>query len=292
VAATVDHGLRPEGRAEAQSVKRLASRLGVPHRTLRWRGRKLRTGIQEAARAARYQLLGQAARQIGARHVLIAHTLDDQAETVLFRLARGSGIAGLGAMSRSSPLPTGPKGRAEHEITLVRPLLGIPKVRLYATLEAHGQPFAEDASNRDPRFTRPRLRKLMPVLAAEGLDPGRLAQLAGRARRADEALQWVTQTCAAKMFGSGSGAGGVVAALSEFRQLPEEIAVRLLGRAVAAHATEGSPELAKLEVLTAELRGLTPRLSRPWRRTLAGALVTASGGLIAVQPAPPRRNRS
>jgi tRNA(Ile)-lysidine synthase len=289
VTATVDHGLRPEGKAEAQAVKRLAARLGVPHRTLRWTGRKPRTGIQEAARAARYELLGQAARQIGARHILTAHTLDDQAETVLFRLARGSGITGLAAMSGSSPIPTGRNERAEHEVTLVRPLLGVPKVRLYATLESHGQSFAEDVSNHDPRFARPRLRQLMPLLATEGLDALRLAQIAERARRAEEALQWATQTCAAKIVSSRSGVGGLVAALSEFRQLPEEIALRLLGSAVAAHAAEGSPELGKLEVLTAELRALPPNRSRPWRRTLAGALVTASRGGITVQSAPPRR---
>ena len=91
--------------ALARAVKRLARALGVPHRTLRWEGGKPSTGLQQAAREARYRLLADAARKGGARHILTAHTLNDQAETVLFRLARGSGIAGLRGMGRVSSLP-------------------------------------------------------------------------------------------------------------------------------------------------------------------------------------------
>ena len=100
VAITVDHGLRAEARREAAAVKRLARSLGVAHRTLRWTGRKPSTGLQEAARLERYRLLAEAARAANARHVLTAHTLDDQAETVLIRLTRGSGVSGLAAMAR------------------------------------------------------------------------------------------------------------------------------------------------------------------------------------------------
>ena len=96
IAVTVDHALRPESAREARAVKRLAGRLGVRHRTLRWTGRKPTTALQEEARRVRYHLLTSAALGVGARHVLTAHTLDDQAETVLLRMARGSGLTGLG----------------------------------------------------------------------------------------------------------------------------------------------------------------------------------------------------
>ncbi|MGH6676888.1 MAG: tRNA lysidine(34) synthetase TilS, partial [Xanthobacteraceae bacterium] len=134
LAVTVDHGLRAQAGAEAAAVKRLARRLGIPHRTLRWRGQKPKTGLQEAARLARYELLGRTALAAGYAHVLTAHTLDDQAETVLFRLARGSGLTGLAGMANASFLPTA-KGR---RIFLLRPLLPLPKTRLVATLRAAG----------------------------------------------------------------------------------------------------------------------------------------------------------
>ena len=100
IAVTVDHGLRAEAAREARDVKRLARSLDLPHRTLRWTGAKPKTGLPAAARAARYRLLAQAARAGGATHILTAHTRDDQAETLLMRLLRGSGIAGLAAMAR------------------------------------------------------------------------------------------------------------------------------------------------------------------------------------------------
>ena len=107
-AITVNHGLRPEAAREAAAVARLARRLGVSHRTLRWHGRKPRSGLQEAARNARYALLAQAAMHEGIAHILTAHTVDDQAETVLFRMARGSGILGLAGMAPSRRYRRGP----------------------------------------------------------------------------------------------------------------------------------------------------------------------------------------
>src|SRR5690349_18263174 len=174
IAITVDHGLRKESRQEAAAVARLARKLKIAHRILLWRGRKPATGLQQAARAARYRLLGEAARKAKAAHILTAHTLDDQAETVLIRMSRGSGITGLGAMARLSALPHD----GQCAITLVRPLLDMPKARLVATLRTTEIPYADDPSNRDPRFTRARLRAMMGTLAEEGLDASRLAQLA------------------------------------------------------------------------------------------------------------------
>ena len=199
IAVTVDHGLRAQSRREARAAKALATRLGIRHRTMRWTGEKPQTGLPEAARAARYHLLAVAARAAGAGHILTAHTLDDQAETVLLRMARGSGMTGLAAMARATVLPgqIGParaaaraRGRrAADPLLLVRPLLDLPKARLIATLEAAQISFCEDPSNVDPRFTRARLRELMPVLAGEGLDAKRLALLAQRLRRAEATIE-------------------------------------------------------------------------------------------------------
>ena len=171
----------------------LARKLKMPHRILRWLGKKPAAGLQRAARQARYRLLAEVARKAGATHILTAHTLDDQAETVLIRMSRGSGITGLGAMARLTALP----GAAD--IKLMRPLLGIPKVRLIATLMSAKIPFADDPSNRDPRFTRARLRDLMPQLAREGLDAPRLALLARRLKRADRAIEAATNRAQAEI---------------------------------------------------------------------------------------------
>src|ERR1700687_2410141 len=152
-AVTVDHGLRAEAAREAREVKRLARALNVPHRTMRWSGTKPKAGLPAAAREARYRLLAQAAQESGATHILTAHTRDDQAETLLMRLLRGSGIAGLAAMARQS----------EREgVMLARPLLGVSKSQLVATLHKAKIAFADDPTNRDAAFTRPRLRALLP----------------------------------------------------------------------------------------------------------------------------------
>src|SRR6202166_1258528 len=180
LAVTVDHGLRAEAAAEARDVKRLARTLDLPHRTLRWSGTKPKTGLPAAARAARYRLLAQAARAAGATHILTAHTRDDQAETLLMRMLRGSGIAGLAAMARESE---------RDGLLLARPLLEVPKSRLVATLKKARIGFADDPTNRDVRFTRPRLRTLMPALAAEGGDARNLARLAARLARANAAVE-------------------------------------------------------------------------------------------------------
>lgn len=279
LAATVDHGLRADAADEAAMVKARAKQLGVSHRTLRWTGAKPATGLQEAARTARYRLLAQAARRAGAGVVLTAHTLDDQAETVLLRLARGSGLAGLRAMARETAIAP--------DVRLVRPLLEIPKVRLVATLAQAGVGFATDPSNADGRFTRARWRGAMPALAAEGLDARRLALFAARVRRADAALEAAVDAAAADLSRAGEGAAYDAAG---YFALPPEIALRLLGRAVVAHATEGAVELGKLEALADWLSGMrrVAAGTRRARRTLAGAMVTLQEGLVSVSRAPAR----
>ena len=239
IAATVDHGLRAASSREARAVKRLAESLGLRHRTLRWIGDKPVTGLQETARAARYRLLVAAARRAGARHVLTGHTLDDQAETVLLRMARGSGLTGLGAMTRATQLDALAGDRASPRrrdagLLLVRPLLEVPKARLVATLAAHGVMFADDPSNRDPRFTRARLRELLPMLAGEGLDAGRLALLAKRLRRAEASIELTVDVATTAVSDTAWSEGGpILLDAGKFIGLPAEVALRLLGRAIA-----------------------------------------------------------
>ncbi|MBS0247645.1 MAG: tRNA lysidine(34) synthetase TilS [Proteobacteria bacterium] len=283
VAVTVDHGLRAASKREARDVAGLAKELGIAHRILRWSGVKPKTGLPQAAREARYRLLAQAAGKAGASHVLTAHTRDDQAETVVMRMSRGSGLSGLAAMQRVSPLP----GEAGGAPFLVRPLLEVPKTRLIATLEAAAIGFADDPTNRDAAFTRARLRGLMPRLAAEGLDAARLALLARRLARADAALEAAVDVVWRGLAGAGQRPP-LVFETADLVRIPGEIRLRLIGRAIDAVGSEGPVELGKLEALVA---GLAEALGSGirWRRSLAGALVTLHRDKVSVETAPPRR---
>jgi tRNA(Ile)-lysidine synthase len=286
IAITIDHGLRAESKPEAASVGRLARKLGIAHRTLRWTGKKPDTGLPQAARQVRHRLLGDAARKLGASHILTAHTLDDQAETVIIRMSRGSGVTGLGAMARVTKLP------GQSDINLCRPLLDIPKSRLIATLRAAKIPFADDPSNRDPRFTRARLRGLMPQLAQEGLDAHRLSLLARRLKRADSAIEAAVDRAMADLNAELGDPGPIVFGAEAYARLPAEIALRLVGRAVLQLGDEGPVELGKLEALKTALDAAQMAGNGRFRRSLAGALVTLAGATITVERAPLRRPTS
>ena len=279
LAVTVDHGLRKEAAAEARQVARLARTLGVAHRILRWTGSKPKSGLQEKARMTRYRLLSEAAAKAGAAHILTAHTLEDQAETVLMRLLRGSGPTGLCGMARQTRL---------GELTLTRPLLGIPKARLLATLLKAKIPCIDDPSNRDPRFARVRMRGLMRALVEEGLDATRLAVLARRLRRVEAALEAAVEEAAKLAQGNWATGSRIEMAARHFAALPVEVALRLLGRAVTIAGNEGPVELSKLEALHAAMMAKKPKDGR-FRRTLAGAMVTLTSEGVTVERAPPRR---
>lgn len=319
LAVTVDHGLRAEAAAEAREVKRLARTLDLEHRTLRWTGPKPKTGLPAAARAARYRLLAKAARQRGATHILTAHTRDDQAETLLMRMLRGSGISGLAAMARESE---------RDGLVLARPLLHVSKSRLIATLNSAKLGFADDPTNRDPSFTRARLRALMPALAAEGGSAHNLARLASRLARANAAVELLADGAErylalkdreasrsdAKSFDAKTLKAKTLDAKTfnakAFAAMPEEIRLRLLKRAIDRFGHEGRAELGKVEALLAALDravaeepgGRRPKLAQSGlnqpkfdqprlKQTLAGALVSLAGGRIRIGPAPPRRRR-
>ncbi|WP_298379970.1 tRNA lysidine(34) synthetase TilS [uncultured Bradyrhizobium sp.] len=287
VAVTVDHGLRPEAAREARDVKRLARSLDLPHHTLRWSGPKPSTGVPAAAREARYGLLAQAARKHGATHILTAHTRDDQAETLLMRMLRGSGVAGLSAMARETE---------RDGVMLTRPLLDISKAQLIATLKKARISFADDPTNRDPSFTRPRLRALMPLLAEEGGDARNLARLAARIARANAALEVLVDGAERYLAlkSEDNLDAGFDAAL--FAVMPDEIRLRLLKRAIDRTGHEGPAELGKVETLLAAVdeavnQALGHRESK-LKQTLAGAVISVASGRIRIGPAPPRRARS
>ncbi len=277
-AATVNHGLRPEAGEEAALVAHLSRRLGLPHHTLLWTGPKPTHGLQEAAREARYSLLVALARDRGASHLATAHTLDDQAETVLMRLARGSGLAGLAGMR-----PETARAGLRH----VRPLLTWRKADLVMLCRREGWPFVEDPSNSDVRFARTRWRRLMPALAAEGLTPERLARLAERAQRAEDALDAKARDALARARRDGEA--GPRLAGRPLLEEPFEIALRALELALIE--VPGAPERPRLARLETCLEGLRDAAAagRPLRRTLAGLLITLDRrGEIALSPEPAR----
>jgi tRNA(Ile)-lysidine synthase len=281
IAVTVDHGLRREAAREARDVKRLAQTLELEHRTLRWRGAKPKTGVPAAAREARYRLLAQVARQGGATHIVTAHTRDDQAETLLMRLLRGSGITGLAAMARETE---------RDGVRLARPLLEISKAQLIATLTRAKIAFADDPTNRDRSLTRPRLRALMPQLAAEGGDAKNLARLASRLARANAAVEILADGAERYLALKGAGEDGGFNAQA-FAALPEEIRLRLLKRAIDKSGHEGPAELGKVEALLAALDRAVAERQPTLKQTLAGAAISLAKGRIRIEAAPPRRGR-
>ena len=222
-AITIDHGLRPEAAAEAEAVARLCADWRIPHAIRRWDDPRGAGNLQDRARAARRRLIAAWAAEAGIAAVALGHTRDDQAETFLLRLARGSGVDGLAAMA--------PATRAEGVLWL-RPLLDIDRASLRAMLRAEGIPWAEDGSNADLRFDRIRMRSALPGLAGLGLGPARLAATAAAMGRARAALEAATADLAARAarpqpFGDVTlDPGGMAAA-------PEELRLRLLSGTLA-----------------------------------------------------------
>jgi tRNA(Ile)-lysidine synthase len=282
-AATVDHGLRPEARKEAAAVASLCAKLGVSHATLRWDGVKPASGLQAQARRARYALLANEARRLGGATLVTAHTLDDQAETLLMRLAHGSGPSGLVGMRRRSEV---------DGVPLARPLLGVTKARLVATAKARGLPFVWDPSNRDQRFERVRWREVMPVLAKQGLTAERLGRLAERMARLDAAAAWrAGEVLAGVMLPNEPAESGLRLDFSALLAEPEEMVLRVLGLALdaAMASSDDYGRLERLEACGAALIGAALAGST-LRRTLAGCVITLGrDGVLALQAEPPRR---
>ena len=263
MALTVDHGLRPESAGEAAQVARWLGPLGIAHHVLYWRGEKPAGNLQATAREARYALLTAYCRAHNIAFLLTAHHQEDQAETFLLRLARGSGVDGLAAMSAC----TGRDG-----VTLLRPLLDTPATELHAYLAARGQAFLSDPSNHNPAFDRVRLRQAAPALAALGLTAPRLAKTAATLARARAFLE--AETAAQLANQCRLYAEGYV--VWKPRKLHEELTLRML--AAVLRQVGGKTVRPRLDDLTrlhsavfdasftgATLHGVE---CRPWRGVL------------------------
>lgn len=279
VVATVDHGLRAASREEALSVASEAQALGFEHRLLLWTGEKPSTRLQERAREARYALLADCAAAIDPRCAIVtAHHADDQAETILFRLCRGSGVAGLAGMAAVSTF---------NGARLLRPLLDTPKAALEAICNEAGRAYVIDPANADPRFARARLRSLATTLSAEGLDRAALLRLGRRAARAEAALRRCAAQIAesARLESDGATARFKAEAL---RGAPDELLARLIEAQTVRFGP--APRLDRLErALERVGRALARR--EAVRMTLAGALIDVDEGSLSFRPAPPRAQR-
>ncbi len=272
-AATVDHALRAESRAEADMVASACTDLGVPHRilTAEWDATP-ETALQARARAERYRLLGLWAGERGLDALLTAHHLDDQAETFLMRLARGAGARGLAGMR---PVATSPSG----ELPLVRPLLGWRRHELEQMCTDAGLPPVVDPSNSDEKFERVRIRGALA--GADWLDPAAIASSAAHLAAADEALGWAVE----RVWDDRVTVGDAAIDYSAGGE-PLEIRRRIVARIVDRLASEGDGS----QLRGAELSQLVGELEAGRQATLRGVLCRGGPDWRFV-PAPLRTRR-
>ena len=267
VVLTVDHRLRESATGEAERVVAIARERGLAARLLTWQGPHPAADIEGAARRARYRLLVGETRLLLATHLLVAHHRDDQAETFLMRLRRGSGVFGLAAMR--SAVRAG-------DITILRPFLDLPRTRLAATAAAAGLVPVEDVMNADPRFERARLRRIMPLLAAEGFGPEAIVAAAGRMALAADAIDHAVDRLVAEAVGIDALAVASIAA-EDFAGAPEAVRRRFLVRLLAAiGGGDYPPPRARLAALEGAM--LAAREGARFKRTLAGSVIERRAG--------------
>lgn len=272
---SVDHGLRAEAAEEVAMVVAAAEARGFEARGLRWTGIKPGSGMQEAARMARYRLIGDAMAVDGARVLLTAHHLQDQAETVLMRMAHGSGIEGLKGMTAMSVV---------EGVSVFRPLLGCDPEQLRTVALAAGLTPVEDPSNQDQHYERVRWRQAMPQLAALGLDAAALSLFAERMGEADAAIAQMADACFDEIVRL-DGFGAARIEIGAFEGLSPAIATRLLGRVLNIVGGRQKPRaLGQVERLRQGLVGGTLTKTT----TALGCVVRLQDGAVAIAREPGR----
>ena len=272
---SLDHALRPEAAAEVRMVLEAASGLGIPATGLRWNEDKPQAGLQEAARLARYHLIGKAMAADGCGVLLTAHHRQDQAETVLMRMAHGSGIEGLKGISLWSEV---------EGVRVFRPLLATDPSTLRQLVADAGLSPAEDPSNIDPHYERVRWRQAMPALAELGLDAAALSVFAKRMAEADAAIAQMTDACFSELVRL-DGFGSARMELAPFVGLSPAISTRLLGRVLNIVGGRQKPRaLGQVERLR---RSLTDSMM-PKSTTVMGCVVRLKDNEIAIAREPGR----
>lgn len=275
VVYSLDHGLRPEAANEVAMVIEQAGRLGISARGLIWQGDKPESGLQEAARQARYRLIGQAMEADGATLLMTAHHRADQAETVLMRLAHGSGLEGLRGMAPMSTV---------EGVRVFRPFLDVEQASLSTLVETAGLVPARDPSNEDTAYERVRWRRLLPALAAEGLDSAALSRFAQRMAEADLALSQMADAAFAELV-TLDGFGAASVPRQAFYALSPAIGRRLLGRVLNIVGGRQRPRaLGQVERLYDQVASD----DLPRAATLLGAVVRIKGEALTVSREPGR----
>ena len=240
IVLTVDHGLRKSSARDAKQVVAWAKKTGLTAHVLTWRGPKPQSGIEAAAREARYRLMGAWLTRHKVATLYVGHTIDDQAETFLLRLARGSGLDGLAAMRAVAPWPVA--GFAG--LSVARPLLGMGRSDLRAYLEARGQDWLDDPMNENEAFDRVKIRRAQTMLADLGLTAPRLAAAASHLARARAALEGMTEAILARATKPLSdkpykGQTGLLLAPGVLAAAPREVGLRALAALLMAVSEQG-----------------------------------------------------
>jgi len=245
IVLVVDHGLRAGSARDAAKTAGWATQAGLEAHVLTRHGSGPKSDIENFARATRYRLIGEWCRAQGIHGLFLAHTEEDQAETFLLRLARGSGVDGLSSMQPHAAYPMAGFPKLE----LLRPLLRMKRGELRDYLAARDQPWLDDPMNTDPRFARTRLRALLPVLDAAGISVSRIAGAAANLSRARQALDAMTDTLVAEAVifdAAGYALLDTVAIIKASR----EIGLRVLARTLMIVSGEiYRPRFERLEQL-------------------------------------------